>query len=264
MCAEIDEQLAPVVEALWRNGFRTLTSCQDAGESNADWVELLPHMAAYVESRRGWAFIDFPVDDGLAFLTAIAKAGPRDAFYVRMTHWAAPDAWDVSVRPFDVAMLDETRESDFALRLLQVCFPVDDLAEILRRLERYEAGDLVAAAPADWTTVGRPPRATNAPTVRETVRDLFLLGPFPSEDAIDQEDIKERERLLHQITAPVSDEEARLLSNCFGVDDCYGLAWTLLHLVESAPNFRIDTEPPADASEWIRRLWRRHRNGLDQ
>lgn len=97
-----------------------------------------------------------------------------------------------------------------------------------------------------------------------SVRDLFLLGPFPSEDAIDQEDIKERERLLHQITAPVSDEEARLLSKCFGVNDCYGLAWMLLHLVESAPNFRIDTEPPADASEWIRRLWRRHRNGLDQ
>jgi hypothetical protein len=158
MYAEIDEQLAPVVEALWRNGFKTLTSCQDAGESNADWVDLLPHMAAYVESRRGWAFIDFPVDSGLAFLTAIAKAGPRDAFYVRMTHWAAPDAWHVSVRPFDVAVLDETRESDFGLRLLQVCFPVYDLAEILCRLERYEAGDLAPAAPADWTTVGRPRR----------------------------------------------------------------------------------------------------------
>ncbi|WP_433177202.1 hypothetical protein [Actinoallomurus sp. CA-150999] len=55
-------------------------------------------------------------------------------------------------------MLDETRESDFGLRLLQVCFPIYDLAEILRRLERHEAGDLVAAALADWTTVGRPRR----------------------------------------------------------------------------------------------------------
>jgi hypothetical protein len=164
MCADIDEQLAPVVEALWRNGFKTLTSCQDAGESNADWTDLLPHMATYVESRRGWAFIDFPVDSGLAFLNAIAKAGPRDAFYVRMTHWAAPESWDVSIRPFDVAMLDETRESDFGLRLLQVCFPVHDLAEILRRLERYEAGDLVAAAPADWTTVGRPRRTAMSTT----------------------------------------------------------------------------------------------------
>ncbi|MFI0454248.1 hypothetical protein [Actinomadura sp. 6N118] len=155
MCAEVDEELAPVVEALWRNGFKTLTSCQDAGESNADWVDRLPHMAAYVESRRGWAFIDFPVDSGLSFLTAIAKAGPRDAFYVRMSHWAAPDSWDVSIRPFDVAMLDETRASDFGLRLLQVCFPAYDLAEILCRLERHESSDLVEPAPTDWTTVGR-------------------------------------------------------------------------------------------------------------
>jgi hypothetical protein len=91
MCAEIDERLAPVVGALWRAGFKTLTSCQDAGESSADWADLLPHMAVCVESRRGWGFIDFPVGSGMVFLTAIAKAGPRDAFYVRMTHWAAPD-----------------------------------------------------------------------------------------------------------------------------------------------------------------------------
>ena len=80
--ADIDEMLAPLVEALWRNGFQTFTSCQDAGESNADWVDLLPHMAAYVESRKGWAFIDLPMQDGLRFLTAVAQAGPRDAFYV--------------------------------------------------------------------------------------------------------------------------------------------------------------------------------------
>jgi hypothetical protein len=36
MVAEIDQMLAPVIEATWRNGIQTLTSCQDAGESNAD------------------------------------------------------------------------------------------------------------------------------------------------------------------------------------------------------------------------------------
>jgi hypothetical protein len=154
--ADIDEMLAPLVEALWRNGFETFTSCQDAGESNADWVDLLPHMAAYVQARKGWAFIDFPIQDGLRFLTAIAQAGPRDAFYVRMTHWAAPEAWDVKIKPMDLAMFDETMKSNFALRLLQVCFPGSDLPEILHRLNRYEAGELVAPAPADWTTVGRP------------------------------------------------------------------------------------------------------------
>ncbi|GIG01129.1 hypothetical protein [Catellatospora citrea] len=159
MTAEIDELLAPVVELTWRNGFRTFTSCQDAGESNASWVDILPHMADYVARRTGWAFLDFPVDDGLAFLTAVAKSGPRDAFYVRMTHWAAPDAWDVKVKPMDVAMMREAEESFFEIRLLQVCLPVYDLPELERRLAEYEAGRLVSPASTDWTTVGRPRRA---------------------------------------------------------------------------------------------------------
>lgn len=153
--ADIDEMLAPLIEALWRLGIETLTCCQDAGESNADWVETLPHMDAYVQARKGWAFIDFPIDDGLRFLTAVAQAGPRDAFYVRMTHWAAPDAWEVKVKPMDVAMFDHTELSDFELRLLQVCFPVYDLPEILERVTRYGEGEIVEPAPADWTTVGR-------------------------------------------------------------------------------------------------------------
>ncbi|MFR9775369.1 hypothetical protein ACL02O_04830 [Micromonospora sp. MS34] len=255
--ADIDEMLAPLVEALWRNGFDTFTSCQDAGESNADWVDLLPHMAAYVQSRKGWAFIDFPIQDGLRFLTAIAQAGPRDAFYVRTTHWAAPHAWDVKVKPMDLAMFDETLPSSFALRLLQVCFPASDLPEILHRLDRYEAGELVPPAATDWTTVGRPRPVT---TVRAEVRAFADLGPLPAEETAEQDDIEERERRLHQIAGPVTDDEARLLVACFGVDNCYGLAWKLLHLVETAPTSRIGTEPPAGANEWVVRLWRRHRN----
>ncbi|MFF5225569.1 hypothetical protein [Dactylosporangium sp. NPDC000521] len=164
--AEVDEMLAPVIDLLWRNGFNTLTSCQDAGESNASWVDILPHMSAYVEARRGWAFIDFPLDDGLSLLTALADAGPRDAFYARMTHWAAPDAWDVKVRPRDVAMSAWPQPSKFVIRLLQVCFPVTDLPEIERRLRRHQTGESVAPAPIDWTTVGRshPEPVSFAPT----------------------------------------------------------------------------------------------------
>ncbi|MBV6701871.1 hypothetical protein KV557_33020 [Kitasatospora aureofaciens] len=137
------------------SGFETFTCCQDLGESNASWLETLPHMAGYVESRRGWMLIDFPVDSGLAFLAAVANSGPRDAFYVRMTHWAAPDAWDVNVKPMDVAMRHEQVESQFHLRLLQVSFPAYDLPELVRRLGEHAAGRSVAPAPADWSTVGR-------------------------------------------------------------------------------------------------------------
>ncbi|HEU5111488.1 MAG TPA: hypothetical protein VFT95_23345 [Micromonosporaceae bacterium] len=154
MEADVDQLLAPAIEAAWRNGIHTLTSCQDAGESNADWVQKLPHMARYVAARKGWAFIDFTVDNGLRFLDAVARAGARDAFYVRMVHWAAPDAWQINVKPYDAAMIDETAPSTFQLRLMQVMFPQRGIAEVARRLNAHAAGHLVGPAPTDWSSVG--------------------------------------------------------------------------------------------------------------
>jgi hypothetical protein len=155
MTAEIDQMLVPVIEAAWRNGIQTLTSCQDAGESNANWVPKLPHMADYVATHKGWAFIDFTVHNGLAFLDAVARAGARDAVYVRMVHWAAPDAWRIDVKPYDAAMFDETVPSEFHLRLMQVMFPQYDIPEVARRLNEYAARRVVEPAPTDWSTVGR-------------------------------------------------------------------------------------------------------------
>lgn len=104
LSADIDEELAPIIEVVWRLGLTTWTSCQNAGESNAGWPKKLPHMAPIVNAQMGWSYIDFPIDDGLTFLTALAQAGPRDAFHLRMAHWAAPDSWDVSARPMDRAL----------------------------------------------------------------------------------------------------------------------------------------------------------------
>ncbi|MFF0446663.1 hypothetical protein ACFYT4_09655 [Streptomyces sp. NPDC004609] len=70
-------------------------------------------------------------------------------------------------------------------------------------------------------------------SVRREVEDLLGAGPLPSEDA-SEEEIAEAQQLLEVINAPVSDEEAQALVACFGSDDCYGLSWTLLHLIETA------------------------------
>ena len=153
LSADIDQELAPIIEVVWRLGLTTWTSCQNAGESNADWPDQLPHMAPVIAAQLGWAYIDFPVDDGLAFLTMLAQAGPRDAFYLRMTHWAAPDSWHVSARPMDQATFDAVRESQFGLRLLLVRFPSYDRAEILHRLTAYEAGRLTPPAPIDRSSM---------------------------------------------------------------------------------------------------------------
>jgi hypothetical protein len=50
----------------------------------------------------------------------------------------------------------------------------------------------------------------------------------------------------------VSGEEAGALARLFGPDDCFGLAWTLVHLIESAPEY-LD-HLPVHENEWISRL----------
>ncbi len=94
-------------------------------------------------------------------------------------------------------------------------------------------------------------------SVRREVADFVALGPLPDESA-DEGVITTHQTLLQKIKRPVTDEEAALLIRAFGPDDCYGLAWTLLHLVESAPTgVPLGSKPGDSANQWLRRLWER-------
>ena len=98
--------------------------------------------------------------------------------------------------------------------------------------------------------------------IRAVVQQFLNLGPLPDTDA-PVERIERHQFALEKIGRPVSDEEAALLVNCFGPDDCYGLAWSLLHLVESAPSgIPLRTQPAADENEWLQRLWARSHRDL--
>lgn len=93
--------------------------------------------------------------------------------------------------------------------------------------------------------------------LRDTVAEFVKLGPLP-DSAAPEETIFKHEELLLKIQAPVTDEEASQLISCFGPDDCYGLAWTLLHLIESAPGEGpLREKPPASANKWVQLLWAR-------
>ena len=96
--------------------------------------------------------------------------------------------------------------------------------------------------------------------MREEIQSFVRLGPLPDVNA-PEEVIARHQRALERIRAPVTDSEASALVHCFGPDDCYGLAWTLLHLIETAPGgVPIAVEPAPTENEWIRRLWgRSHR-----
>jgi len=54
-----------------------------------------------------------------------------------------------------------------------------------------------------------------------------------------------------EISKPITDDEARALVTLFGPDDCYGAAWSILHLIESAPGWPITECLINLENEWI-------------
>jgi len=100
--------------------------------------------------------------------------------------------------------------------------------------------------------------------MREAVRKLAQLGPLPDSDSAQEEQLKVYEDLLKQVMPPISDEEAQVLTGLFGPDDCFGLAWTVLHLVESAPGWPLQECLKDEGNEWIQRLRLRAERGASR
>ncbi|MGV9690558.1 hypothetical protein ACWDUX_15755 [Streptomyces sp. NPDC003444] len=92
------------------------------------------------------------------------------------------------------------------------------------------------------------------------VQVLVAAVPLPDWEASD-EGVDRRVQQLEAISKPVIGEEARALISCFGPDGCSGIAWTLLHLIETGLNPVLATDPGADANEWHQRLYLRAVNG---
>jgi hypothetical protein len=102
--------------------------------------------------------------------------------------------------------------------------------------------------------------------IRDEIKQLVALGSLPNEETATDEQIQEIQRLLESIERPVNDEEARALATLFQHDDSlYGLAWTLLHLIETAPTIPILAQAPqASANEWLKRIWNRAQRAKKQ
>lgn len=87
--------------------------------------------------------------------------------------------------------------------------------------------------------------------MRSEIQNLMLLGPLPSESEASVEQLRQLEALLRLIAKPVSDEEARALVRLFGPDSCFGMAWAVLHLIESAPSWPLVDCLTDTNNEWI-------------
>jgi hypothetical protein len=97
--------------------------------------------------------------------------------------------------------------------------------------------------------------------MQRAVECLVGLGPLPSSEKPDIQKLKTFEEALSKVTKPVSDEDARALVSLFGPDDCFGAAWTLLHLIETAPNWPLCDCLEEPDNEWIIRLRQRAERG---
>lgn len=96
--------------------------------------------------------------------------------------------------------------------------------------------------------------------VRPEVAELIALGPFSSSKDVKVDIIDHQAELLKRIDRPVTDEEARELVKLFGPDDYFGVAWTLLHQIETAPNWPLMDCLTDESNEWIAHLKERIEN----
>lgn len=90
--------------------------------------------------------------------------------------------------------------------------------------------------------------------MRPEIERLLLLGPLPSEDDALVEKLHLMECELRSISKPVTNDEARALVTLFGPDDCFGAAWSLLHLIETAPGWPLSDCLVDRENEWVETL----------
>jgi len=87
--------------------------------------------------------------------------------------------------------------------------------------------------------------------MRTTIKEILALGPLPASDRASVGQLQSFEAALEAITRPLSQDEATELAKLFGPDDCFGLAWSLLHLIETAPDLRSVLAQADETNCWI-------------
>ena len=90
--------------------------------------------------------------------------------------------------------------------------------------------------------------------MQQAISELLVLGPLPSSAAATAPTVQAFEEQLSKVQTPITNVEASALAKLFGPDDCFGLAWTLLHLIETAPGWPIESTLVGLKGEWIDRL----------
>jgi hypothetical protein len=90
--------------------------------------------------------------------------------------------------------------------------------------------------------------------MQPTVEEIVALGRLPDSAGASVEALQRLEDLFRRIRTPLTNDEARALMGGFGTDDCFGMAWSLLHAIETAPGWPLADVLGNIDNEWIERL----------
>ena len=97
--------------------------------------------------------------------------------------------------------------------------------------------------------------------MRPQVERLIILGQLPAEGSATVEQIDRIEGEFRAIVPPISDCEARALVRLFGPDGCFGIASSLIHLIETAPGWPLSDCLEDSENEFVVSLRDRARRG---
>lgn len=86
--------------------------------------------------------------------------------------------------------------------------------------------------------------------MQASIKNLANLGRLPSADEADPDFLEKFQNLLSIIQRPVTDQEAQTLVGLLGPDDCHGLAWALVHIIEEAPGWPLSEAISKANGEW--------------
>ncbi len=97
--------------------------------------------------------------------------------------------------------------------------------------------------------------------MRTSVVNLTSLGRLPEERAAAVPQLQAFEAALQAIEPPVTDEEAMALLQALPNTEgsCFGLAWSVLHLIETAPGWPIKEAALHRANPWVASMLERAR-----
>ncbi len=87
--------------------------------------------------------------------------------------------------------------------------------------------------------------------MQTAIAKLLELGQLPPETTEDIALIQRWEATLATVSIPVNVAEAEVLCTLFGPDGCFGGAWTLLHLIETATDLSTEYLTHLPNNEWV-------------